>query len=131
MGVTGRILVVDDDPIVLRLTSILFNRAGHEVHVATDGVEGLAKVDEIKPDLVILDVMMPGLSGLEVCQRLRANPATARLPVLLLSATEPTSWGAAGDPLAGANGFIKKTASADELLARAASMLQAGGLEIA
>lgn len=126
MGVTGRILVVDDDPLVLRLTSILFNRAGHEVHVAADGFEGLAKVDEIKPDLVILDVMMPGLSGLEVCRRLRANPATARLPVLLLSATEPTSWDASGPSLAGADGFIKKTASADELLARADSMLQAG-----
>jgi len=120
----GRILIVDDDPLVLRLTSILFGRAGHEVHVAADGFEGLAKVDEVKPDLVILDIMMPGLSGLEVRQRLRANPATARLPILLLSAAEMTGFEETGDSRAGADGFIRKTASAEELVARADSMLQ-------
>ena len=86
MSTKQRILVVDDDPAALRLTGYIFHRADYEVHVAANGAEGLSKVEEVKPDLIILDVMMPDMSGLEVCEHLRAKPATARLPIIMLSA---------------------------------------------
>lgn len=118
-----RVLVIDDDPDALRLTGYIFGRAGYEVHVAANGAEGLAMVDEVKPNLVILDVMMPDMSGLEVCERLRAQPATARLPIIMLSAKGQVDDKISGFQ-AGADDYVPKPVDSKELLARAKALLQ-------
>ena len=82
-----RILAVDDDPVTLKLVAVTLTRAGYEVLTAKDGKEALARVEGIQPDLIILDVMMPGLDGYEVCRRLRGMPSTAAIPIMMLTAT--------------------------------------------
>lgn len=81
-----RVLVVDDEPHVARLVEINLTQLGIEVRSAGDGEECLSLVAQEKPDLVILDVMMPRLDGFETLSRLRADPATAELPVIMLTA---------------------------------------------
>ncbi len=122
-----RVLVVDDDPGALRLTGYIFRRAGYEVHEAANGIEGLAKAEEVKPDLVILDVMMPDMSGLEVCQRLRAQPAMAKLPIIMLSAKGQVNDKISGFQ-AGTDDYVPKPVAPEELLVRArALLLRVGG----
>ncbi len=82
---TARILVVDDDKEIRRLLTLLLEREKYEVLTAADGLEGLAKAVELRPDLIILDVAMPKLSGIELCQRLQADPGTAKIPVMILT----------------------------------------------
>jgi two-component system response regulator MprA len=116
-----RILVVDDDPAVrdsLR-RSLTFN--GYEIDVAGDGQRGLAAVAQRRPDLVVLDVMMPGLDGLETCRRLRA--AGEDLPVLMLTAREAISDRVSGLD-AGADDYLVKPFALDELLARLRALLR-------
>jgi CheY-like chemotaxis protein len=81
-----RILVADDDPVILRLLQVNFNLEGYEVHTATRGEEALEKAKEHLPDIILLDVMMPGVDGWEVCRRLKEDQATAAIPVIFLSA---------------------------------------------
>jgi two-component system alkaline phosphatase synthesis response regulator PhoP len=80
------ILVVDDDPAVSRLVEINLTQVGYQVQTAADGEEALACVAAAKPDLVILDVMMPRLDGFEALKRLRADPSSAEIPVIMLTA---------------------------------------------
>jgi two-component system, OmpR family, alkaline phosphatase synthesis response regulator PhoP len=80
------ILVVDDDPAVSRLVEINLTQVGYQVQTAADGEEALARVAAAKPDLVILDVMMPRLDGFEALKRLRADPSSAEIPVIMLTA---------------------------------------------
>jgi CheY-like chemotaxis protein len=82
----ARVLVVDDDPVILRLLQLNLELEGHEVLTAVDGHDALDQVAKLDPDLVLLDVMMPHLDGFEVCEQLRADPATADVPVVFLSA---------------------------------------------
>jgi DNA-binding response OmpR family regulator len=81
-----RILVVDDDPSVRRLLSVQLGLAGHEVHIAEDGAGALTEVGRQRPDVLLLDVMMPLVDGWQVLEALRAKPAYADLPVILLTA---------------------------------------------
>ena len=82
-----RVLVVDDDRVIQQLLEVNLELEGYEVvATAADGKEALDKIAELKPDLVILDIMMPKMDGLEVCRRLRADPELAKIPVILLSA---------------------------------------------
>jgi pilus assembly protein CpaE len=122
MAVKQRVIVIDDDPAALRLAGYVFQRAGYEVHLAANGADGLAKVDEVKPDLVILDVMMPDMSGLTVCQRLRSRPSTARLPIIMLSAKSLVGDKVSGFQV-GADDYVAKPVDAKELLARAGALL--------
>ena len=85
MTVPSKILVVDDTPNNVKLLADLLTVKGYSVSTATNGEDGLARVLSDKPDLVLLDVMMPGLSGYDVCRRIRANPSTALLPVVLVT----------------------------------------------
>ncbi|TVR31620.1 MAG: response regulator [Nitriliruptor sp.] len=82
----ARVLIVDDDPIILELVVMNFELEGHEVRTAANGPDALDLAGSWSPDAIILDVMMPGLSGFEVCQQLRDEPSTAEIPVVLLSA---------------------------------------------
>ncbi len=81
-----RILIVDDDPVIVRLLQVNFLIEGYDVETASRGDEALAKAGEWAPDLVILDVMMPGIDGWEVCRRLKENPQMREVPVIFLSA---------------------------------------------
>jgi len=81
-----KILAVDDEKNIVRLVQINLERQGYEVITANDGKEALEKVDSERPDLVVLDVMMPYMDGFEVLQNLRRNPSTREIPVIMLTA---------------------------------------------
>jgi DNA-binding response OmpR family regulator len=120
------VLVVDDDPVVADLVAFRLQRLGLEVTVEADGERGLAAARRLRPDLVVLDWLMPRMDGLEVCRALRADadPALARTPVLLLTAKSQ-------DPdlergfAAGATDFIAKPFSTRELVSRVTAALPA------
>ncbi len=81
-----RILVVDDETYIQHVVHLKLSNAGYEVLTASDGEEGLQMATEEQPDLIITDYQMPFLTGLEMCQRLQQNPATASIPVIMLTA---------------------------------------------
>ncbi len=83
-----RVLIVDDEPALREALRAGLELAGYEVHEAADGAEGLAKATPLRPDMIVLDVRMPGLDGYGVCRRLKANPATQRIPVIFLTGAD-------------------------------------------
>lgn len=122
------ILAVDDEPANLALLRKLLRHQGFDVVEAVDGAGALSAVAEHQPDLVCLDVLMPGLDGIEVCQRLRRTPAHAHLPVLLLTALNRPEDTARGLE-AGANDFLSKPFDESELAARLRSLLRTKALQ--
>ena len=102
-----RILVVDDDPRLLHVVSMYLSIEGYDVDTAPNGEEGLQHLEAQRPDLVILDVMMPGIDGLEACRRIKSNPETRQIPVVLFTALSRTDDVESGRA-AGANRFINK-----------------------
>ena len=80
------VLVVDDDPHIVRVVEINLTQEGYQVRTASDGEEALASIAAARPDLVVLDVMMPRLDGFEALKRLKGDPATADIPILMLTA---------------------------------------------
>jgi adenylate cyclase len=122
------ILAVDDEPANLALLRKLLTRQGYDVVEAGDGPSALSAVAEHRPDLVCLDVMMPGLDGIEVCQRLRRQPENAGLPILLLTALDRREDKARGLD-AGANDFLAKPFDQSELSARLRSLLRTKALQ--
>ncbi len=116
-----RILVVDDDPKVLSLMRRGLSFAGYSVDLVADGEEALAVARDSPPDLVVLDVMLPGLDGIEVCRRLRAGDRT--LPILMLTARDRVPDRVAGLD-AGADDYQVKPFAFDELLARVRALLR-------
>lgn len=123
MDATPRILVVDDTPHNLKLLVDLLGAKGFAVHGVTSGAEALAHIAAACPDLVLLDVVMPGLSGYDVCRQLRADPATATLPVVMVTALDPAGERIKGLE-AGADDFLGKPINQAELLARVRSLLR-------
>src|SRR5947199_357360 len=109
------VVVIEDDDDIRSLVAFRLERVGAAVHQASDGESGLAAVAELRPDVVLLDWMMPGMDGLEVCRRLRADPATASLPVVLLTARAREADAERG-LAAGADAYIAKPFSQPELL---------------
>jgi DNA-binding response OmpR family regulator len=120
------VLVVEDDDDIRGLVAFRLARAGVAVHQASDGESGLAAVAAIRPDVVLLDWMMPGIDGLEVCRRLRADPATAGLPVVLLTARAREADAERG-LAAGADAYVAKPFSQPELLEAIRTALAARG----
>jgi len=120
---TEAILVVDDDPDIARFIEVNLRSAGYEVSVATDGEEALEKAAELRPDLVLLDVMMPRIDGFEVAQRLRRNPHTANSSIIMLTAKVLSSDKVLG-LTAGADDYIIKPFDPIELLARVKGVLR-------
>jgi DNA-binding response OmpR family regulator len=116
------VLVADDDPDILTLVGFRLERAGYEVLPARDGEEALALALERRPDLAILDVMMPKLDGYEVTQRLRANAATSGMPVILLTARVQEADITRGFE-AGADDYIRKPFSPQELRVRVQAII--------
>ena len=118
----ARLLVVDDVPENVRLLQAVLEAQGYEVVTATDGDAALELAASAEPDLVLLDVMMPPPDGLAVCRRLREQPDTAVLPVIMLTASEGSEKRTAIE--AGADDFIPKPFDRDELLTRIRSLLR-------
>jgi len=81
-----KVLLVDDDPDFVEAIKVIVESGGYDVRVAYDGAEGLEAVAKDKPDLIVLDVMMPVMNGHETCARLKADPATKSIPIILLTA---------------------------------------------
>ena len=111
------ILVVDDDPDIARFVEVNLRSAGYDVSVAGDGEEALERATEIRPDLILLDVMMPRLDGFEVAQRLRKNPQTANTSIIMLTAKALSSDKVTGLQ-SGADDYIIKPFDPIKLLAR-------------
>jgi DNA-binding response OmpR family regulator len=108
------VLVVDDEPMARTLIRLMLVRAGFEVMEAEDGFDALTKVNIVSPDLMILDVMMPGMDGFSVCRAIREDEKARDLPIIMLSAktdTDSINRGMA----AGANKYLTKPVSPDEL----------------
>ena len=122
-GMSNRILVVDDSSLNVKLLHDILATRGYVVTSATSGPEALEEIARAQPDLVLLDVMMPGMSGFEVCSRLRANAKTALLPVVMVTALHAVEDRIAGLE-AGADDFLTKPFNKLELLARVQSLLR-------
>src|SRR5205085_11285102 len=117
------ILVVDDDPDIARFVEVNLRSAGYEVAVAADGEEALDRAQDMRPDLVLLDVMMPRIDGFEVAQRLRRNPQTANTSIIMLTAKALSTDKVLG-LTAGADDYIIKPFDPIELLARVKGTLR-------
>ncbi|MCU0965019.1 MAG: response regulator [Burkholderiaceae bacterium] len=128
MSGTARILVVDDTPANVKLLVDVLGAKGYTVSSAANGEEALVRIGVSPPDLVLLDIMMPGLSGYDVCRRIRANPATALLPVVLCTSLDPKQERVNGIE-AGADDFIPKPINQQELFARVKSLLRIKSLQ--
>jgi len=121
----ARILVADDDADIRLLVVMRLQHSGHEVTGVPDGRAALDACRESGPDLVVLDVMMPGMDGLEACRELRAHPTTAKTPVILLTARAQTADVEAG-LAAGADDYVTKPFSPRDLAERVDSLLSGG-----
>ena len=123
------VLVVDDDPVVADLVAFRLGRMGLRVSVEADGEAGLAAARELRPDLVVLDWMMPRMNGLEVCRALREDPdaGLAATPVLLLTAKAQEPDLERGFA-AGATDFVAKPFSTGELVSRVTAALPPGSV---
>jgi DNA-binding response OmpR family regulator len=120
---SARIVVADDEADIRRLIVFTLKRRGHQVFEASSGDEALALIKEVLPDLVVLDVMMPGLSGPEVTRRLKSNRDTVDIPVLLVSAMGQASEIASGLS-SGASAYLVKPFKPQELAAQVSTLLQ-------
>jgi len=120
---SAKILIVDDEPRSRAALGTLLRREGYEVHDAFDGASAIAACSTIHPDLILLDVLMPGMDGFEVCRQIKANPETRLTPVVLITGLSET-----GDRIkginAGADDFLSKPIDLNELLARSRSLIK-------
>jgi adenylate cyclase len=124
----GRILVVDDQRANVEMVAGVLRARGYEVLTAMDGESALERVRSGHPDLVVSDILMPGMNGYDLCRRLRAEPETTLLPVILVTSLDPQSERLTGIE-AGADDFLSKPINWDELFARVKSLLRVKRLQ--
>lgn len=123
---THKILIADDEPNILISLEYLMQREGFAVSVARDGLQAIAAIDSDPPDLVLLDVMMPGKTGLEVCQHVRAQDSLRNVRIIMLTAKGRETDVAKGLAL-GADAYVTKPFSTRELVAQVRQLLPAKG----
>jgi len=121
---TKRILIVDDEPNIVVSLEFLMKREGFDVAVAADGEAALKSVEEKRPDLVLLDIMLPKKNGFEVCQTIRANPEWQAVKIVMLTAKGRDTEVAKGTAL-GADAYMTKPFSTKDLIAQVRQMLDA------
>jgi DNA-binding response OmpR family regulator len=124
----AKVLLVDDDPVILKLLQVNFEMEGYTVVCANDGVEGLEKARAERPDIVLLDIMMPRMDGLEVTRELKGSDDTKEIPIILLSAKAQASDVQAGKDM-GADDYLTKPFDPLELLERVSELLEGGPRE--
>ena len=117
-----KILVIEDDPATSRLVDYSLRHEGYQVIKASNGLEGIRKAHDESPDLIILDVMLPGMDGFEICHRLRADPRTADLPILMFSAKAQEIDRDTGRQV-GADDYLSKPAAPAEIINRVGNLL--------
>jgi len=117
-----RILVIEDDRSSLTLLTYALGQEGYEVLSASDGITGMKTAQNEHPDLIILDVMLPGLDGYEICRRLRQQPQTASMPIIFLSARADQGDKDVGLRM-GANAYLTKPSDPSTILARVETLL--------
>ena len=118
----AKVLIVDDEPDILLSLQFLMKKAGYDVRTAKDGEQALAEVAREKPDIVLLDVMMPKLDGFSVCQRIKSDPALAGVRVVMLTARGRDVEREKGLSL-GADDYITKPFSTKDAIDRVAALL--------
>ena len=116
------VLVVDDDPVILRLLEVNFEMEGFTVVRASDGAEGLERAREVLPDVVVLDVMMPRMTGYEVAAAMRSDPQTAEIPILFVTARAQSGDVERGMEL-GVDDYVTKPFDPLDLIARVNAVL--------
>lgn len=121
-----KVLIADDEPNIVTSLEFLMSKSGYEVAVARNGEEALALVDSFRPDLVLLDVMMPLRSGYDVCQRMRDRPEWRHIRIVMLSAKGREAEVSKGMSL-GADAYVTKPFSNRELIATVGGLLGEGG----
>ena len=125
-----KILVVEDDPDLVELLSYNLRASGFAVGTAADGVDALKKTRSISPDLILLDLMLPELDGFAVCDILRRDPATAAIPIIMVTAMSSHLARLTGLE-AGANDYITKPFSLKQLIARIRELLARSDMQLA
>jgi DNA-binding response OmpR family regulator len=120
--VSKKVLIVDDEPNIVAALEFLLERSGYQVQVAANGEEALARLDDFAPDLVLLDVMVPKVSGYEVCQRMRGQPKWRDIKIVMLSARGREVEVEKGMSL-GADLYVTKPFSSAELVATIGRLL--------
>lgn len=118
-----RILIVEDERGLTQSLSWYFNKEGYETHVAETGTEGLRKAQTILPDVVLLDIMLPGMNGLDVCRELRAGERTREIPIIMLTAKSEETDQVVGYSL-GADDYVPKPFNNKVLLAKVKALLR-------
>lgn len=124
-----RILVVDDEPDIVELSSYNLAKEGYDVESAPDGEEALRRIRNERFDLVLLDLMLPGLQGVELCRIIRNDPSTASLPIIMLTAKTEELDKVLGLEM-GADDYVTKPFSPRELLARVRAVLRRSGVKV-
>jgi DNA-binding response OmpR family regulator len=123
-----KILLVDDDPDFVEATKIVLESAPYQVEVAYDGTEALAKVQKEKPDLIILDIIMPEQDGFKVCKALKEDPELAKIPIIMLTSLSErmgeTVYSVSDGLMLEAEDYIDKPVGPQELLGRVAKFLE-------
>ena len=112
-----RVLVIDDEPDFLGVMSARLSRTGYDVRTAENGEEGLARMGDLRPDLILLDILMPGINGFEFCRRLRRDPRFKSIPVIIVTALiQPGHDMAKVCSRIGAQDYIAKPFATDRLM---------------
>jgi DNA-binding response OmpR family regulator len=112
-----RVLIIEDEPDFAAILKYRLQQKGHEAVVAVDGENGLEQASRCHPDLIVLDLMLPKMAGLEVCRYIRSNPAMGHVPIWIMTALDPISNKAKGFMM-GADDFFSKSCHLPELLSR-------------
>jgi len=119
----NKILIIDDEASIIESLKTLLLRENYQIYSAFDGEEAIRKVTEIKPDLILLDLVLPKIGGIQVCRKIKSNPATQNIPIIIITGRDGIEERIEGLK-SGANDFLTKPLETTELLLRIRSLLE-------